>query len=434
MKIIIAGAGIGGLFVAGLLAKKGHTVTVYEKEKDVQSLSYDWHDDVNPGVIKSLSLPLPQGSFPKKNWTFLPPFSEKGMRLNQREDLIDFSVSRKGLAKTLFDLASPAKVMFGYTVCGVSVAENKVNGIYLRDGSGEERQEKADLVIDSCGVFSPLKKGVYALGIAETKAASVFFVERSFYKAKSGATLPYDTNKAYLKHIGEKGISWCIARDDETVDILIGRIGSLDKESIEKAKKDLFYNNPILSEEVVKSGRICTIPVRRPLSKFVCDGYAAIGDSACMTVPMIGSGIATSLIAARVLADVIEKKNSAKAADLWEYQTEVYRLFGAEHYAVETMKNWLLDLKDEDIRWFITSGILSNEDMQNASVGKMIRLRFPDVLHKGWIGIKKPRLLADTLKMLVRANKAKSLAKRIPKEYNEREIAAWQKKTDGLFQ
>ena len=37
----------------------------------------------------------------------------------------------------------------------------------------------------------------------------------------------------------------------------------------------------------------------------VADGYAAIGDSAFMTVPVIGSGIANALKAAKILADAI---------------------------------------------------------------------------------------------------------------------------------
>ncbi len=36
-------------------------------------MRYDWHDDVSPAVFKRLGTEIPEGSFPKKNWTFVSP-------------------------------------------------------------------------------------------------------------------------------------------------------------------------------------------------------------------------------------------------------------------------------------------------------------------------------------------------------------------------
>ena len=89
MKIIVAGAGIGGLYAAALFAEAGHEVTGIEREKRVEDMRYKWHDDVNPSVFTALSIPFPEGSYPKRDWTFITPFEKGRMPLKQRADLVD---------------------------------------------------------------------------------------------------------------------------------------------------------------------------------------------------------------------------------------------------------------------------------------------------------------------------------------------------------
>lgn len=433
MKILVAGGGIGGVYAAALLKKAGHNVTLFEKEKKVEDMRYDWHDDVNPSVFKRLSLPIPEGSYPKKNWTFITPFEKGKMPLKQREDLIDWSIHRKKLNAVLFDCASGVDVKWGTEVIGAICDDNSVKGLVIKKDD-TQTEVFCDLVIDACGVFSPVRKSLpLSFGIPDVSRESVFYVKRAFFKAKEGVPFPEDTNKVYMKHIGQKGISWCIACDNGVVDVLIGRVGRMDEKTYAESLEDIKKNNPILSDEQIGEASICTIPVRRPLSRLVANGYVCIGDAACLTVPMIGSGIATSLLAASFLAETVAKFGSSSAQALWPYQVAIYREFGAEHCAVETMKNWLLEQKDDDIHFFLTSGILRNEDLQRASVGKMMKLEFPDVIHKGFVGMRRPALLLNTLKMLIAANRATRTANNIPERYDEKKVAAWQNKTDGNF-
>ena len=48
-----------------------------------------------------------------------------------------------------------------------------------------------------------------------------------------------------------------------------------------------------------------SIPVRQPLAVMIADGYAAIGDSAFMAIPINGSGIGCSMRAGKMLADAV---------------------------------------------------------------------------------------------------------------------------------
>ena len=50
VKIVIIGAGHGGLQAAKELSKDGFDVTVYEKNSP-EKVSYDWRDDVEPTAL-----------------------------------------------------------------------------------------------------------------------------------------------------------------------------------------------------------------------------------------------------------------------------------------------------------------------------------------------------------------------------------------------
>lgn len=114
-------------------------------------------------------------------------------------------------------------------------------------------------------------------------------------------------------------------KDDETSDVLVGRIGSLSDETYENAIADLKEDNPVIGDKVSGGDAIFEIPVRRPLSNLVANGYVLLGDSACMTIPIIGSGIGSGLKAAKMLADAVTSadKNLFKEKSL-SLSVEIY--------------------------------------------------------------------------------------------------------------
>lgn len=434
MKVIIAGGGIGGLRLAAYLERNGHDVTVYEKQTGAEEMRYDWHDDVNPRALVSAGLNIPEGSFPKSNWTFIGPNGESKKRLIQTYENIDWSVERKAINRELFSLLKDTKVVFNATVSKLITENDKVVGAEIANRLGQRERVFCDLVVDSSGVRSALRDSLCGnLEFPKTAPTDVFFAYRAFYE-RTDAPVPKETNKVYMKHIGEQGISWCIYDEpSDSVNVLIGRVGGLSKETLKNALDDLRARNPILGNKVLRGGIVAEIPVRRPLSRFACDGYVLIGDSACMTVPMIGSGIATSLKAAEILADVIGKEKVNTEEKLFEYQARVFKEFGALHCYVEIIKNWMLRQKDETVDWFFSSGIVNNKDMCSMAVGKKMRLTLKDCLIKGWIGLDYPKVLAGMLKMLSKANEAYAKAYAIPQVYDKKKVDAWRKKADGVF-
>lgn len=428
MKIIVAGAGIGGLYAAYLFGKKGHGVTVYERTDCLENMRYDWHDDANPTAIKNLGIEIPKESFPKKDWTFISPCGNI-LGMTQSDENRDFSIERRPFNKVLYGMAKEySDVVFGKEIKSAYIEDGTVCGVVFADGG----VEKCDLVIDSCGVDSPIRRSLpVTYGIdGDVGEEGVFAAYRAFYDAVPDAEVRY-TNKVYMKHLGKQGISWCIVDNDPTkINVLVGRIGKLNKEELNLSLAELRKDNPVLGEKLERGGIVCKIPVRRPLDVMVADGYAAIGDAACMTVPLIGSGIVTSLYAAKYLFEAVGDGNDSSAGKLWAYQYKVYADFGAQHCGVDYLKNWLLRQKNSTIDWIFGSGIMNNRDLQETSVGKLIKLTFKDAAEKLRKGFTRLHILIPMALMLSKAQKIVKIAKNIPEKYDEMAIAKWANRLD----
>ena len=430
MKIVFIGAGMASLVASERLARAGFDVSVYEKDS-YDNLSYDWHDDVNRDAFDMFNLPLPKEGtyFPKRNWTFVPPAERIEVSLHIPEKELDWSTERRILAQQNGDRAKDVvDFHFSSPVESLIVEDGKVKGVTV---GGEKVY--ADLVVDNSGAMSPfrgqLPKAAHVT--ANPQKNEIFVAYRAFHKKADGVKDPENTNKAYLKHLGEEGISWSIIDPAGTVNVLIGR-AELPKETFDNALSALKRSNPIIGDEIVRGGINCVIPIRYPLTRMVADGYVAIGDAAFMTIPMIGSGIENSMKAACILADTIIENRSVDKKDLWKYQVRYYRLRGADHVGVDVLKRWLLGAKPSDLDWLFEKGVVDDSNMAAGATGRLIVLSPKDLVQKVVRGYTRLPLLLRMNSMLMRSKKAAKIAKRIPEEYDENKISKWETKIEKL--
>ncbi len=422
MKIIFIGAGMATLVAAYELAKGGADVTIFEKETE-ESVSYDWHDDVNGRVFEKFGLPMPERYFTKRNWTFYPPSEKVGVTLNIPESELDLSIERRPLAIQYIKRAREVcEVKMGVTVDSLIIENGVVRGVVA-----EGAEHRADLTVDCSGVRSPFRESALNVGVKEE---DVFVAYRGFHKTYKGTNTQ---NRAYLKHLGEDGISWNIPDPSGLANILIGRVGKLPKSTFINAYNALKVSNPDISDEVVRGGIFATIPIRYPLERMCCEGYAAIGDAAFMTIPMIGSGIENSINAGMILAKTVLELGTSMDA-LWEYQVRYFLDRGALHMGVDILKRWLLSAKPKDLDWLFEKGVISSDDMAKAATGKLITLSFFDLVQKLCKGISDLPLLIRLNSVLQKTKKAKRIGMRIPKTYDPKKIAAWQRKVKKLYE
>lgn len=433
MKIIIVGAGIGGLEAARLLAYAGAEVFVVERAADAAHLRCDVTDDVDPSIFDRCGLPVPHGSFPKRDWTFVAPGG--GVR-EMHEAAPDISVNRRELDKMLVVGAEKAgaEIVWGVECEGAIVEDGRVVGVRV---DGEEAY--ADLVIDSAGMNSALKASLPGeMKITVHDDDEKFAVFRAFLKRNEDAEEPRYSDKVYLKHLGEKGISWVIRRGDAD-DVLIGAVGGLNIGDMNKRLEALRADDAGIGAKYEHGQTFFNIPVRFPATRAIAPGYAALGDAAYLTIPMLGSGIASALISAHLLAECVAPNHTCggdvlgvtSIENLWKYQVLLYKTF-AEHCGVDVMKRGVLSLDDATLDLILTSDVLTNEEVCALAKGRMLSLGVGDLLSKAIKAGRHAFKLLPVAAILRRAKKAISVAENIPKEFDAAAVDAWERKLNKI--
>lgn len=437
-KIIIAGGGHGGIACGAILARNGYDVTVYEKNKR-KDMGYDWTDIFDRKAFTAIGMDVPEKELwnLKNDMTFFGPGMKTALRQNTPEDQLEIQMERKDIYNCIIKYAEDCGVKFQYgdAVESPLMLGNRIVGIKT-----EKSEVYADLVIDACGINSPLRKKLPShLGIQnEAQEYERFYVWRGFYEKVDCGEVE-DKFKVLLFHRGKLGISW-VAAEEEYTDILIGRFNELDEEEVEKTLEILREENEHLGKKLVRGGEFVQIPVRQPLAVLVADGYAAIGDSAFMTVPIIGSGIANSMKAAKILANVIidDKTESYSAASLWKYQKGFYNEIGSALAPLAAVKLLLTRLDPDELDYIFEKGILNADDMtigaDSTSLGAMLGGMSLDD-----IKIKVSGLInnTDVLKKVLRLGKeiaaATVVTAAMPKEYEIDKVRSWAEKYNNCF-
>lgn len=432
MKIVIIGAGHGGLQAAKELSKNGFSVTVYEKNSP-EKVSYDWWDEVEPSVFEELKITLPPNSRKTGRTSFVAPFSETPLYIEKEENADEWSIKRNSFVLLLVKLAEDAgaEIKFNTSVQKLIIENNEVKGVIVND-----KKIFSDLVIDSSGIDSAFRKEVAKIFNITEKIDEndVFTVYRAFVKIMDGEKLPENhKKKVYLKYLGMPGISWCICEPDGLINILIGRVGKMHQSEFKNALLKLKKANPVISDEIVMGGKFGRIPVRHPLTKMVGKGYVTIGDSAFMTIPLTGSGISNALRAGHILAEEIIKNNSASVETLWKYQVKYYEKIGAEHFFTDYVKRTLLMSDTEDIKYIFESGIITEDDLCNFSSGNIFKVTPQELVSKLSKCMKKSYFVMTILSALLKGINAKNQAMKIPQIYDEEKIKLWQTKVERLF-
>lgn len=436
-KILVAGAGHGGITCAYNLAKEGYDVTVLERKKK-EDLGYDWHDCLSEYAFKVPEIPEPKSEdiihvktrgFTNPSFTVklkVPPETQTGYMMD-RKVLINHLINEaeKVGVKFLFERDIKSAVTKGSMVLGLKYTENN-----------EEKEELCDLVIDACGMYSPVRRNLpLSCNIKnDLSDREIFHVYRVYYENLTGElTDPEYTIDVFHGH--KPGIDWAIT-DKEYVDILIGKFGArgeLTDEEIEDSLNDYKKRLPFMGDKIIRGGCRADIPITKMLPMIICDGYAAIGDSAGMTFPLNGSGIILSMKAGKILADaVIEAKNRPYVKNtLWKYQYNYFQKLGKDFVIVDIIKNFFTTIESHHVDTFLEKEIL---DATLLSLGDEKDLSIPlsKILHI----ISSSVYLIDLFPSLIKHCKSIPLvslvSKKMPKDYDKKAVEKWLKLYNAL--
>ena len=436
-KIIVAGAGHGGLCAAYLLASAGKDVVVVEKN-DRTALGHDWQDSFDYTCFDYAGIPCPdfeKGFQQSKTFilkfepytTFTSVIKNPGPRMTAyRRELYKYLISlcEDAGVEFLFNTEIISPVMLGSRVCGVNTSKG---------------QMLADLVIDSAGVYSPVKMNLPDyLGIEkEFSDCEILHTYRAYYNRTDGNDVPADFYRVLFDVDGDIGMGWIIIKENY-IDVLIGRFGEFSVAMAQKAVEKLREQVPFLGTELLHGGTVVDIPVRQPLAVIVSDGYAAVGDSACMTFPSSGSGISFSIMAGKILSDTIiaDENGEYTASSLWNYQKTFFKEIGNSICDVDMFRLLLNMLDVSDLIKLIDEGVITNNDdfvsslLDSIKNGGFNMSKINEVRHQL---SNHSVLLRKVLTSVAYGAKLQRMRLSFPAKYDKSDIQKWYKKYTEFF-
>ncbi len=435
-KIIVAGGGHGGIAVASILSRNGFDVTVYEKNSR-ENMGYDWTDIFDPKALFKAGIPMPDATLVeyKENMTFYSPNEKTPIRQQVPKDELEIKMERRDIYNLLIDTAEKNGTKFVYN-CNIEnaiIKDNRVVGINTSIG-----EIYGDLIIDACGCESHVRSSLpIEFGIEQhPNKNEKFYVYRAFYNKASEKPIK-DKYKVCLLPEGKLGIGW-VATEEEYTDLLIGRFEPFDITEVERTAEYFRNRNESLGTQIVRGGQFVEIPVRQSISVMVANGYAAIGDSAFMTVPIIGSGIANSLRAAPILAKAImdDRTEAYTAKTLWQYQYKFYKNLGAGLAPLAAVKLLLTRITPEQLDYIFEKQILTWREMtitaDSTSITDFIHPAI-DMPKRALAIVKDKDLLKKLLKVGADIGEIITLCAVLPKEYNKTKVMQWAAKYDRIF-
>ncbi|MBR2731470.1 MAG: tryptophan 7-halogenase [Clostridia bacterium] len=433
-NILVAGCGHGGVVAAWKLAAAGHAVTVYEKALR-GALGHEAQDAFDAASMQYAGIEIPAHYWAENNrLTFIPLDADApALTMPKVEPSKTLKADRRELIAYLISLAEAAgaRFEFGCEITAPIVLGNRIAGFVTADG----RQVVGDLVIDACGVHSPLRAQLPGFTMIEREPGpyAVLHAYRAYFRRDTQTRQPATPYNVYLTDDGTVGLSWVVTGETD-VDILVARFGAVEAADLLHVMREFHARNPHLTMQQIRGGRTADIPVRQPLAMLVADGYAAVGDAAFMTHALKGSGIAYSLMAGTILAESVLADTSGfyTTETLWEYERRFFREIGFDACRIAIMKNLLPYIKAQEVSDLFRRGLLNSEEVAAFSgikITKLIALANDKLRMLGEF----PAFRTKLRNLIVWLGRFAVLEPSFPNKYTPEDAAKWTERYNEFF-
>lgn len=304
MKILILGAGIGGLTCAAFLKECGIECEIIEKAKswDRQGYSLGMWDN-GRDILKKLGL---EDFFDRegeriKNYYLYTGEGKLIKKFNLEKFTVDYGssythINRAKLHDQLLNKVGAEKISLNTTLTSLQQTDNKVKVIL---SNGQEKEY--DLVIGADGIHSQVRKLVFDPTDAEHYKewrAWFFWVDNKFKKKDS--VIQTTAPGQFLSIFDDKDKTLCVA-------FSMAKHGEWDEEStrIERFKttfKDSTWLIPQILENVKASDMLPSDIATISMKKWYKGRVVLLGDAAHALEPFAGLGATMSMEDAYVLA------------------------------------------------------------------------------------------------------------------------------------
>lgn len=402
--VLIVGGATSGSFFARRMAENGFSVAVLDASSEEKIGSkYDiFH--VCKRDFEAFGLPLPE----KNDGTWAFEFSEgltaspfNNYPKTTYDTVVGMHMHEYVLKMNRWAKETGAEFIYSARFISPIFTGGRISGVRY-EKEGEEREIFAKTVVDCSGMKAVVRTALpegYGVENFSLGGNDMFYVVLRYVSLKN--------EKDYLN--GSCGWpfykTWIAPQHDPHGAILgIGACNSFDY--AEKIYKRFEEKIPLPEHEIQYFERGTTPYCRCPYS-FVADNFIATGDAACLTKPLNGEGITSSMVHMEIAAKVLSrtlKKGKTRKEDLWEINTLYNKAQGADFCFLRAVLTKAVCAKEEEWEYFFENNIIFSEDLMNSvSTGEEIALTpslVGNMVRDIAAGVKKGIITKGTLKEL----------------------------------
>jgi len=437
--VVVVGGNVAGTSIATGLAKRGVNVVVVDRLEVFEIGRYTCGDGLEKYQFQRLGLELPKGPFVIRkvhSGQFVSPDLSEYITVYAEA----LGIDRFKFNQWLISQACSHDVVYIDQTCAEApVLENdRCVGLRVFDKRKKEHYRiNATVTVDASGFNGALRRKLpqhwpVSEPIEGIDTGLCYREVRQLEKP-----LEHDVLMAcFSRTIAPGGIYWLGSRDERKVNVGIGVRGVPEHPNPRRQlHEQVIPRHPFLkgSKILHKGGGI--VPVRRPLDSMVASGFLTIGDAACQTNPISGSGIGTSMFAGQLGAKVIANALETGETDLktlWTYNIKYNHQYGWFQAGNQCLRSALQSMSDEELNILFRTHIIDSSLLLTALKTGEVTLDFSAKLSiLSRLG-SHPRLIRKLNKIKKQMNRARELYKNYPK--TPEGFDAWRKKQDQLLQ
>ncbi len=442
--VLIVGAGTAGTYISWLLAKKGFSVILIEKDKREEvgkrlDVIHFETDRVQMAGIPPFKAGTPDCIEIRNVSTVITPDFKTEIKVRALQTIVRLTPF---LNKTYKILESDGiKLVFSTEFKEIIFEDNKIVGLFAESG-GNRQEYRARLIIDASGKPAVIRTSLpedYGIETFELGPNDVMYVLLEYIKWKYPDKPHPATDTGYNWWLLWFGPSY----DPEGAILGVGQPGSF--ENARNAREDFLKRANLPPYEIIKKEQGST-PYRRPPYSLVMDGFLCIGDAAAVTYPFSGHGVTATWVLCMIASDVIEKalktKEYISREHLWEINVNYFRDQGAKFAGLFTQLSGVLNFNEKEWNYFLKKGLIyktsegddipepNKEYEEEMSLSEILKFLFKIIG-----GLVRRKLSLKHMKRLLQAN---ALAGKIKKHYeiypeNPKNFGKWVEKAELLW-